>query len=568
MSIGQGINITSGGEIEVSGTATIEINNGDFINDGTYTKATETVTFSGASAKVISGTTNTDFYNLNVTNTGGITTQMGELTANNITVNAGAGFTVDAGKACNVINGLTNSGTFNILSDATSNGSLIVSGTSSGNVIYKRYMSGNSWHLVSSPVGGSDINGSFMTANSIATNAGKYGLAPYDNSTPAWQHYTIDPAPSGSFVAAKGYEIMRSSDGTVSFTGTISTSNVGIGISKSTSGWNLVGNPFPSAINGNSPANATNNFLAVNLAGLDASYGAIYIWNAAGSAYLTVNHTSDAFYIAPGQAFFVNSKTGGSTMNFTEAMQTHQTGNIFKNGDIPSPSIKLIAERKEGVTSTNIIFMDGMTTGLDPGYDAGRFTGGNNSFAVYTHLVGDSTNSVDFDIQCLPANQFNNIIPAGLNAPANAEIVFRTETTNLPSNVPVYLEDRVNGTFTNLTRAGSIYTVKLSSQSQGTGRFFIHTSSALTATDKLFDKEGVTIIPIPQNNSLHITGAIDNNSRIAVYDMAGRKLIDRKLEASEVNDVEMEGLISGFYVVFVSSSNQNVNKKISWIRND
>jgi hypothetical protein len=407
-----------------------------------------------------------------------------------------------------------------------------------------------------------------MTANSIATNSGKYGLAPYDNSTPAWQHYTESPAPSGSFIAGKGYEIMRSGNGTVAFDGTVATSNVGIGITKNTSGWNLVGNPFPSAIYGNSAANATNNFLTVNLAGLDDSYGAIYVWDAAGSSYLTINQTSGSTFVAPGQAFFVYSKVGGSTMNFTEAMQTHQTGNIFKSGNISDVSIKLIAERKEGVTSTNILYLEGMTTGLDPGYDAGRFSGGNNSFAVYTHLVGDNTNSVDFDIQCLPANEFNNIIPAGLNAPANTEIVFRAETTNLPTDVPVYLEDRVKGTFNNLTRAGSFYTVKLSSQSQGMGRFFLHTSSALTAANQLFDKAGITILPLPQNNSLRIIGDVDNNSHIAVYDMAGRKLINRKLAAIKVNEVKMDGLISGVYIVFISSSKQNINKKISWIRND
>jgi hypothetical protein len=100
------------------------------------------------------------------------------------------------------------------------------------------------------------------------------------------------------------------------------------------------------------------------------------------------------------------------------------------------------------------------------------------------------------------------------------------------------------------------------------GRFFLHTSSVLTAANQLFDKAGITILPLPQNNSLRIIGDVDNNSHIAVYDMAGRKLINRKLAAIKVNEVNMDGLISGVYIVFISSSKQNINKKISWIRND
>jgi len=47
LSFGQGIEIQTGASITNTGAATIEINNGGFINNGTYTKGGETVTFSG-----------------------------------------------------------------------------------------------------------------------------------------------------------------------------------------------------------------------------------------------------------------------------------------------------------------------------------------------------------------------------------------------------------------------------------------------------------------------------------------------------------------------------------------
>lgn len=69
----QGIDISTGSSITVSGNATIEITNGNFINNGTYTMGTETFTFSGTSNGNISGTSNNDIYNLNENNSNGIT---------------------------------------------------------------------------------------------------------------------------------------------------------------------------------------------------------------------------------------------------------------------------------------------------------------------------------------------------------------------------------------------------------------------------------------------------------------------------------------------------------------
>jgi hypothetical protein len=209
-----------------------------------------------------------------------------------------------------------------------------------------------------------------------------------------------------------------------------------------------------------------------------------------------------------------------------------------------------------------------MTAGLDPGYDAGRFSGGNNSFAVYTHLVGDETNLVDFDIQCLPANQYDLIIPVGLNAPANTDIVFSADITNMPLSVPVYLEDKLTSTFTALHESGSFYNLRTEAKSEGTGRFFLHTKSSVTGIGPLANENDFYIIPHPKNNMIRVIGSFDNNSTIDVYDMAGRKMLNRKLSSSGINDVKMEELTSGIYVVFINSSNQNRSKKIGWIRND
>lgn len=565
----QGIEIGSGASVTVTGDASIEINNGSFVNNGTYTKGTETVSLTGSTAATVSGS-NTVFNNLVISNSGGITVEQNELTTTNLTVNTGAKLTVATGKALTVTGNLDNSGTFTIESDATGNGSLMVDGTASNTITYNRYLTGGAWHLVSPPVSGQNI-ADFVTDvnNAIATNGAKYGLAPYNNTIPDWNHFTTESggnnvASAGNFGSGTGYEILRTADGTVTFSGNLQTDNVSLGVSKNSNAWNLVGNPFTASLKANSNADATNNFITVNELAMNSAYQAIYVWDAASSTYLTINHASNAFFVAPGQAFFINSVDGGGTIRFNESMQSHQTGNIFKSGETAVPQIELFAETDGKNASTHLYFMDGTTAGLDPGYDAGRFTGGDNSFAVFTRLAGDESNPVDFDIQCLPAGNYNHIIPVGLNCPEGKMVTFRLNTNNMPLDIPVILEDREKGIYTELRNEN--YSVILQSPNGGAGRFFLHTGTEATASQNELFGARVQVIPLPEKNKILISAGLNEKAEISIFDLTGRKLITRQTAPGETNYIEAAELRSGCYIVAIRSGNWQDSRKISWIK--
>ena len=98
--------------------------------------------------------------------------------------------------------------------------------------------------------------------------------------------------------------------------------------------WNLVSNPFPSYINGNTAAEAVNNFMDVNSGVIDGSFLGVYGWN--GSSYTTYNNTSDAFSIAPGQGFWVAAlNTADTPLDFTTAMRTTTGSGDFVAGPQP-----------------------------------------------------------------------------------------------------------------------------------------------------------------------------------------------------------------------------------------
>ena len=69
----QGIEINSTASIRAVGNASIEIIDGNFINNGTYAMGTENLIFSGSTLGSISGSSNNDYYHLTVNNSNGVT---------------------------------------------------------------------------------------------------------------------------------------------------------------------------------------------------------------------------------------------------------------------------------------------------------------------------------------------------------------------------------------------------------------------------------------------------------------------------------------------------------------
>ena len=168
----------------------------------------------------------------------------------------------------------------------------------------------------------------------------------------------------------------------------------------------------------NAPAGTTSNFLGVNASSsLDPNYACVYVWDPATSTYkilgnlptgLTSERSLDQHFLQAGQGFFVKAKEAGSTINFTYAMQSHQTGIALRSASTPWPMIALDITNNQTSTSATLAFNSQMTKGLDPTYDAGLLRG-TNGLSLYSRLVED--NGVDFAIQCLPEEYSSLVIP-------------------------------------------------------------------------------------------------------------------------------------------------------------
>jgi len=461
-----------------------------------------------------------------------------------------------------------------------SGGTLIVSGTSTGNITYNRNLATTNWYMVSSPVAGQTIV-DFYTNESPALGTGSgdaqnVAIAPYDNSgataSDRWVYYTegqVDGVggddTTDTFTSGTGYSVKMQASGDIAFTGTIPVSDfTTLSLTDNSGGsgnaFNLMGNPYPSYIASDNTANATNNILSVNTSLLTEE--TIWIWdqsnNAGAGGYDTYNNTS-GFHIAPGQAFFVSANGASSTFSITEAMQSHQGTDTFQRTENPRPEINITLSNGTEISDSNILYIDGTTTGFDNGYDSSIFGGISNPFTIYTHAVANG-NGRNLGIQSLPNNNFENmIIPLGMNATSGLEITISANAINLPAGINVYLEDKNDNSFTLLDSSSNFITT-LTSNQNGIGRFFIHTTSEALSIDDV-NLENISIYT-SNNNNLRIVGVQSGNAQVKIYNILGKQILNTAFEGNGVNDIALPNVRTGVYIIQLETENGTLNKKV------
>jgi hypothetical protein len=438
--------------------------------------------------------------------------------------------------------------------------SLIVGGTSTGNIYYIRTIGSANWHLISSPVIGQDID-AFYSAGAIASGTdNNRGLSEYNNSIPGWTYYQDGTSGSGDFLSGEGRSIKLTAPNYIIFNGVIPTDNITVALTTNANGFNLLGNPYPSYIAVNSSADAEHNILKVN--GIDTNFlseATIWLWDQATSSYDAINQASSQFLIAPGQGFFV-SANGDDNFSFTESMQSHQAIDGFQRTSATRPEITLFLTADSLTRETAIYYVEGTTTGFDNGYDSSIFSGGDTSFTIYSYLVSDSQGG-EFQIQSLPDSGFETmIIPLGINAVAGSEINITANSVNFPPGFHSYLEDKEDNSFT-LLEEDSSFTTALSNDLSGIGRFYLHTTTnTLSVNDVTLDHLSLYI---SKRNHLRIVGVKNGTTSARIFSILGKQVANILFEGNGVNDLTLPNLTSGFYIVQLTTQTGTLNKIIN-----
>ena len=458
-------------------------------------------------------------------------------------------------------------------SDATASGSFIVSGSTTGNITYKRYINDDNWHMVSAPVTSQSIPTFLGVAGNAVAQSGttnNYAVSYYNNTNTAgnrWTYHNDSPSSENqetltSFIAGQGYSMKRTAAGDYTFTGAMANADVSVTIPTLAGGthlWSAIGNPFPSFLPVNTAADAAN-LLVDNVAALDDSFAFLYVWN--GTSYDPIGYGT-ALQLAPGQAFMVRAKSVSETFTFKKTLQNHNSGAAtFYRSSTSNPTISVHLTNGTSNKSANLEFLDSATTGLDVGYDAGAYQDGTPSFSINTHLVSDSQ-GIDFTRQSLPISVLDSevAIPLSVYAGIDEEVTFSVDTNHLPDGVSVYLEDALNNTFTNLTTAP--LEINITAALSGIGRFYLRTSSGVLSTED--NLVGVFInLYKTSNGTVKITGLTSGNTAtFSLFTISGQEVFATKFSTQNVQEISLPASLSaGVYIVRVVSDSGTFHKKI------
>jgi hypothetical protein len=430
----------------------------------------------------------------------------------------------------------------------TGGGSLIVSGTSTGNVTYNTTLGTENWYFVSSPVFGETYDNAYVAANSLAINGTNNAIGSYATADNTWSYMQTDA--SATFTPGTGYSVRRATSagsGDISFTGTINTSDVAASVlTGGADSFNLIGNPFTAYLNSAS-------FLTDNTGSLDTQ--TIWVWNQASGIYET-KVTADGFVLAPTQGFFVNASSA-TNLNIAESYQAN-TGSVFQK--TTNTEVKLIMNDGTNNRFAKLYYLDNATTGFDNGYDGKLFSGVAQPFAIYTHLVADSEGK-KYQVQSLPNSDLESmVIPIGVNANAGKEITFLAEALNLPDGIKVFLEDRLANTFNELSD-NKTFKVNLSEALNDVGRFYLHTSSnALSINDSVI-LENVSIYKT-NASTLKLVGLPNGIANIKLINVLGKQLMNTSFNANGAKEISLPNLAAGIYIVQLETQSGKLNKKI------
>ncbi|WP_088324146.1 T9SS type A sorting domain-containing protein [Polaribacter tangerinus] len=447
-------------------------------------------------------------------------------------------------------------------------GSLIATGTVTGNITYKRTLTKDNnltsaWYAVSPPVSGENLT-TLQANNSFASGSvsGRIGVGIYKNDGTDWTYFTTtstDAIDSGTGLIVK--LDINASGSELSFTGTYTSGKVETPISvNGANSFNFIGNPFTAYIN-------LGDFFSDNSATNRLSENTIWIWdeNKNGSnmgGYVQKMMGTDAsFEIAPGQGFFVSSGTAASNkIEFNTSNQSHQSDSFLKTENNKA-LVTINVSQENMVHQTKLYFIAGTTKSFDNGYDASLFGGKEYSLAIYTDLAEENKHK-KLSIQSLPLDEINAYeIPIGIVSDANKEITISANSANLPSGTKLFIEDRLLNTFTEINVNNSSYKTSSKEKLNGTGRFFLHTSQKSLSTKNNSLLNTISIYKA-DNTTLRVAGLEKTNTNFKLFNILGKQLVNTNFIANGTKEISLPKVAKGIYLVKITTENGSWNKKI------
>ncbi len=402
------------------------------------------------------------------------------------------------------------------------------------------------YNLWSAPVMGQTV------ANLPGAAQWKYDFNP---SNLSWRAFT-----SGAMMAGRGYSAAQLTPQFVaSFTGRPNNGNVSIAVATSTvastTGNNLLGNPYPSALDLRAFfADPDNNEL---------NGSAWFFFNPAtgqgGASYQVANELTGIRYVPTGRGFFVRANTAG-TVIFKNQHRASGNNQMFNREEqLDFERLVLDFRAPDGSSDRTYLGLGkAFSVGFDPRYDAQKAA---NLSALDISLLWDNA---QWTTLALPNEGLPLSLPVVVQVKQSGKYWLNAPQLSDKASRPVWLEDRATGKFYDL-RAASDYCLALNS-GRYDDRFFLR-------FDQGADRgaAGNALHVYSYKNQVYIRAAsmVGELAQVTIYDLMGRLVLktgDVKLgPVFQQIDAHAVGT-DGIYVVRVQTSHEITEQRVylSW----
>jgi len=555
------ITIESGSSLTVS-SGTIKIYGAVTSNSG-IDASDGTVEFAGLAAQSVGNNifTGNTIKNLTVNNNAGVTLQ-GQLNVSGVVL---------------AQNGtLVSNGNLTLVSDATQTALIDGSGAGNvtGNVTMQRYLSpGFGYKYFSSPFQAATVS-EFGDDMDLASSFSLFYRFEENHRASGWVGYATG---TNILNPLAGYAVNfgdATAPKTVDVTGEVNSGNLSLTLfnhdSTYTKGFNLVGNPYPSAIDWDAPVGWTRTNIDDAVYYFSAStsdqYGGTYSSYVNGIPSEPVVGTN---IIPSMQGFFVHVSDG--TYPVTGILGVN---NSVRINDLTHPFLKsaissyrfliraMAAFTDDNASSDHsvIYFDDSAQPSFDGSLDALKLM---NTDGLVTNFYSVIAGGKKLSVNALPTQMFDTTltVPLGLMIYRDGEVRFKIrDIENLPGGINIYFRDAVTGSVINML-TDQEYRVTLSAGDYN-NRFSL---AFLKSTTGIVDHPASDGIFSAYESLGKIKATVnfisDGEGIITIYDMAGRPLYFKKVYESGYYEFD-PGLSQGIYIIGYITGNKRCTLKL------
>jgi len=430
-----------------------------------------------------------------------------------------------------------------IKSDATGSGSLIHS-TASVPATVERFIVAEKWHYFSIPRQN-------MLINQITPHTLGVYMKDHNSNTGLWTNL----GGSNTLQTGKGYSVWKSltvecEDWTMNIAGNLNSGSVNIPVDNIDNpyGWNLIGNPYPSAIDWELVDRSGSNVLNTT-----------YFWN--GTAYSVYQGGSGGIpgvgtngatqYIPAVQGFFVRTTATG-TLTMTNAAREHNTQSFFRESQ-PFAQMRMSLTTNGIDDETVLRFFGEASNSFDDNYDAAKlFATDNTNPEIYSISNGES-----YAINSLPSISEDISIQVGIKTNATQPTEFSIsagDVSSFNSGIYIYLEDLQESVITDLNIQNA-YT--FTAQGDQPNRFVLRFTMSPVSVNAL-NMSNVKIYSY--QNTIFVKNLSENEGMVQIYNMLGEIVNSEKLKKTSTATFMLP--TQGTYLVKVTCNGKVETKRV------